>query len=200
MKRAFDFAVALVGLILSSPVLLAAAIAVKLGSPGPAIYSGPRVGRGGRPFQIHKVRSMKVGAAESGPPVTRRGDPRVTPAGRVLRRIKLDELPQLWNVLVGEMSLVGPRPEHPDFVKGYTAEQRRLLFVRPGITGPAAIAFFDEEEKLRGSDPGLTYVRDVLPQKLALELDYLGRASFAGDLRILATTLGLVARRVLTRS
>jgi len=199
MKRAFDLVVAVVGLILTSPVMLAGAVAVKLGSPGPVFYSGPRVGRGGRPFAIHKLRSMRVGAALSGPPITAGDDPRVTRGGRMLRRTKIDELPQLWNVLTGEMSLVGPRPEHPDFVKGYTQEQRRLLSVRPGITGPAALAFIDEEESLKGGDPELVYVRDVLPQKLALELDYLGRATFATDLGILARTAGLVLRRFFSR-
>ncbi|HYM66092.1 MAG TPA: sugar transferase [Patescibacteria group bacterium] len=200
MKRAFDLTGAMIGLILTSPILLVAAIAVKLGSPGPAFYSGPRVGRGGTVFEIHKLRSMKIGAADSGPSVTAAGDPRVTPAGRFLRRTKIDELPQLWNVVKGEMSLVGPRPEHPDFVARFTERERRLLSVRPGMTGPAALEFHDEERRLRVADPVDTYVHEVLPRKLEIELGYLDSAGFVSDLVILARTLWLVLRRLFVRA
>jgi lipopolysaccharide/colanic/teichoic acid biosynthesis glycosyltransferase len=127
--------------------------------------------------------------------VTAADDARVTGVGRLLRRTKADELPQLFNVLKGEMSLVGPRPEHPDYVKRYTPEQRLGLSVRPGMTGPSAIAFIDEEEILRGGDPETTYVKVVMPQKLVLDLDYVRTATFAGDLRILLATARLVVRR-----
>jgi lipopolysaccharide/colanic/teichoic acid biosynthesis glycosyltransferase len=195
MKRAFDFTTALIGLVVTSPVVLVAMIAVKLGSPGPAFYSGPRVGRNGALFKIHKLRSMRVGADTTGPAVTAGDDPRVTGVGRLLRGTKLDELPQLLNVLKGEMSLVGPRPEHPDYVTHYTADQRRLLTVRPGITGPAALAFINEEEELRGGHAESTYLEDVMPKKLALELQYVDRATFGSDLAILLKTAALVFRR-----
>jgi lipopolysaccharide/colanic/teichoic acid biosynthesis glycosyltransferase len=195
MKRAFDLVVALLGLVATSPIILAAAVAVKLESSGPAFYSGPRVGRNGEPFRIHKLRTMRARADGLGPAVTAADDVRVTGVGRLLRRTKADELPQLFNVLKGEMSLVGPRPEHPDYVKRYTPEQRLGLSVRPGMTGPSAIAFIDEEEILRGGDPETTYVKVVMPQKLALDLDYVRTATFAGDLRILLATARLVVRR-----
>jgi lipopolysaccharide/colanic/teichoic acid biosynthesis glycosyltransferase len=195
MKRTFDVTVALLGLIVTSPVVLAAAIAVKVGSRGPAFYSGARVGRNGAIFNIHKLRTMDEDAESSGPAVTARDDPRVTKVGRVLRRTKADELPQLLNVLKGEMSLVGPRPEHPQYVEHYTPEQRRLLAVRPGMTGPAALAFIDEEDQLRGDQPEATYLKDVLPRKLELEMQYVDRATFGSDLRILLQTAAVVVRR-----
>jgi len=195
MKRLLDIAVSGAGLVLTSPILLAAAIAVKVETPGSAFYSGRRVGKDGRAFGILKLRTMRAGADQQGPAVTAGGDPRITSVGRFLRRTKIDELPQLLNVLKGEMSLVGPRPEHPDYVARYTPEQRRVLTVRPGITGPAALAFVDEEEQLRGADPEAAYLADVTPQKLAVDLEYVDSASVGGDLRILGRTLLVVARR-----
>jgi lipopolysaccharide/colanic/teichoic acid biosynthesis glycosyltransferase len=195
MKRAFDLGVAAVGLVLTSPVILAAALAVKLSSPGPAFYRGPRVGRHGGQFEIHKLRTMLIGAERTGPAVTAGDDPRVTDVGRVLRRMKIDELPQLWNVLKGDMSLVGPRPEHPDYVERYTPDQRRLLAVRPGMTGPSALAFIDEEEELKGGAPEQKYVDDLMPRKLELELSYVEHATFRSDLGILLKTAALVLRR-----
>lgn len=188
MKRTFDFVTASLGFAMTSPLLLAAAIAVKLDSPGPAFYSGPRVGRNGKQFQIHKLRTMRTDADLDGPAVTAADDSRVTGVGRWLRRTKADELPQLLNVIKGEMSLVGPRPEHPDFVKHYSPQHRRLLHVRPGMTGPTALAFLDEEEILRGGDSTATYVREVLGDKLDADLSYVESATFAGDLKILART------------
>jgi lipopolysaccharide/colanic/teichoic acid biosynthesis glycosyltransferase len=198
MKRAFDVTVALIGLIVTSPVVLVAAIAVKVGSPGPAFYSGARVGRNGTIFNIHKLRTMDEDAESSGPAVTASDDPRVTKVGRLLRRTKADELPQLLNVLKGEMTLVGPRPEHPQYVEHYTPDQRRLLAVRPGMTGPAALAFIDEEDQLRGDQPEATYLKDVLPRKLELEMQYVDRATFGSDLRILLQTAAVVVRRAST--
>jgi len=195
MKRLLDIAVSGAGLVLTSPILLAAAIAVKVETPGSAFYGGHRVGKDGRAFRIFKLRTMRTGADQQGPAVTAGGDPRITTVGRFLRRTKIDELPQLLNVLKGEMSLVGPRPEHPDYVARYTPEQRRVLTVRPGITGPAALAFVDEEEQLRGADPEAAYLADVTPQKLAVDLEYVDSASVGGDLRILGRTLLVVARR-----
>jgi lipopolysaccharide/colanic/teichoic acid biosynthesis glycosyltransferase len=197
LKRAFDVSCAAVGLVLSSPFVLAGAIAVKLDSPGPAFYKGSRVGRGGRPFRMLKLRSMISGA--DGPSVTVASDPRVTRVGRWLRRSKLDELPQLVNVLRGEMSLVGPRPEHADYVKLYSPEQRRVLSMRPGITGPAVLAFVDEEAMLSGAHAETIYEREVMPRKLALDLDYVDRHSFGGDLRILGRTAALVVKRAFSK-
>ena len=195
MKRALDFSAALLGLVLTSPLLLGAALAIKLDSPGPALYHGPRVGRNGTAFQIHKLRTMVVQSDVAGPAVTAADDVRVTRVGRVLRRTKLDELPQLFNVLTGEMSLVGPRPEHPRYVSHYSEEQRRLLDLRPGMTGPATLEFIDEEELLRGGSAESTYITEVMPKKLDLELQYQKRASLARDLWILVRTALTVARR-----
>jgi lipopolysaccharide/colanic/teichoic acid biosynthesis glycosyltransferase len=194
MKRAFDVAVAAAGLVVISPLLLAASIAVKASSPGPVIYRGARVGRNGAVFHIYKLRTMRVGADRQGPALTSAGDARVTRVGRFLRLTKFDETPQLVNVLRGEMSLVGPRPEHPDFVQHYSPEQRQVLAVRPGITGPTALAFMHEEEMLTGGDPVATYVSSIMPRKLAMDLEYVRTATFAGDLRLLAATAARVFR------
>ena len=193
LKRAFDVSCAAIGLVLSSPFVLAAAIAIQLDSPGPALYKGERVGRDGRPFRMLKLRSMVLDGG--GPSVTVAADPRVTRVGRFLRRSKLDELPQLVNVLRGEMSLVGPRPEHADYVKLYTPEQKRVLSMRPGITGPAALAFVDEEAMLSGAHAETIYEREVMPRKLALDLEYVDHHSFGRDLRILGRTATLVVTR-----
>lgn len=197
MKRLLDVAVSALALVITSPVLAAAAVAVKLESSGPAIYKGARAGRDGREFHILKVRTMRVDP--SGPGVTAGDDPRITRVGRFLRRTKIDEVPQLWNVLKGDMSLVGPRPEDPRYVAHYTPEQRQVLTVRPGITGPTALAFIDEEELLRGGDPEATYVERVMPRKLAVDLDYVRGRSFGGDLRILGRTALAVAGRPFRR-
>jgi lipopolysaccharide/colanic/teichoic acid biosynthesis glycosyltransferase len=195
VKRAFDVAVAGLGLVMTSPIILAAAVAVKLNSGGPAFYRGPRVGRDGKVFQIYKLRTMEVGADGKGPAVTSAGDQRVTAVGRLLRRTKADELPQLLNVLKGDMSLVGPRPEHPDYVKHYPLDQRDSLRVRPGMTGPSTLAFIDEEKMLEGGDPETTYLERIMPRKLALDREYVRTASFGGDLRILLKTGALVVTR-----
>jgi lipopolysaccharide/colanic/teichoic acid biosynthesis glycosyltransferase len=200
MKRAFDVTVASLGLVLTSPLILAAAVAVKSDSEGPVIFSGPRVGRDGVVFRMHKLRTMRAGADRAGPAVTAGDDPRVTRVGRFLRRTKIDELPQLWNVVKGDMSLVGPRPEHPDYVAHYTAEQRQLLAVRPGITGPATLAYIDEERLLSAGGGEGRYVDEVLPRKLALELQYVRVASFGSDLAILVKTAARVVRRSLSAS
>ncbi len=199
LKRTFDVAVALIGFVVTSPFVLLAAVAVKLESPGPAFYRGARVGLNGRPFNVIKLRSMRVGADREGPSVTVAADPRVTRVGRILRRSKVDELPQLINVVRGDMSLVGPRPEHPDYVRLFTPEQRAVLSVRPGITGPAAIAYIDEEALLSGDHAQTIYERDLMPRKLALDLDYIARHSFVGDLRILGRTAVVVAQRVIAK-
>ena len=193
-KRLFDLFASLVGLILLSPLFVLIAIAIKLDSPGPVFFRGRRVGRYGSLFGIFKFRSMVVDAAQRGPGITTAGDSRITRVGAVLRRIKLDELPQLINVVRGEMSLVGPRPEDPHYVTFYTPEQRRVLNVRPGLTSPASLRFRHEEEVLAGESWERTYVQEVLPAKLRIELDYLEHRSMWRDLGIIAQTVVALVR------
>ena len=191
MKRLFDLLISVPGLVIASPILAVAAVAIKLETPGPVFYRGTRVGLAGREFQILKLRSMRAGPARSGPAVTSGDDPRITSVGRFLRRTKLDELPQLWNVIAGDMSLVGPRPEDPEFVKLYTPEQRRVLSVRPGITSPTSLAFRNEEAMLADAGGAGAYAQDVMPRKLAMDLEYVDHRSFRGDLAILGRTAAL---------
>lgn len=184
----FDIVASALGLLLLMPLLLLAALWVKLDSPGPVLFRQTRVGRHGVPFTIHKFRSMRQ---EPGAAITVGEDPRITRSGRFLRASKLDELPQLWDVLRGAMSLVGPRPELPRYVALYPADLReQVLSVRPGITDPASLAFSDEAELLAAaSDPEREYREVVLPAKLRLSADYAARASLRSDLRLIARTL-----------
>jgi len=186
VKRALDLAVAVPLLVILSPVLVALAAAVRLTSRGPAFHRATRVGRDGRPFTMLKLRTMRAGP---GAAITTRDDPRVTALGRALRRARLDELPQLMNVVRGEMSIVGPRPEDPRFVALYSEEQRAVLALRPGITGAAQLVFRDEAALLDPADPDGSYIRAVLPRKLAIDLEYARGRSLAGDLRIMGMTL-----------
>ena len=195
MNRAADLVIALPLLVVLAPLLAALAVAVRLTSRGPALHRARRAGLGGRPFTMYKLRTMRAGASGEGPAITARSDPRVTRLGRGLRSSRLDELPQLWNVVRGDMSIVGPRPEDPRFVAAYTEEERRVLSVRPGITGPAQLAFRDEAARLDPADPDGSYSRDVLPAKLAVDLEYVRRRSLAADLAIIARTIGLAIRR-----
>jgi len=187
-KRAFDLVVSSVALAVLALPLLALGLLVRLGSPGPALFRQQRVGRRGRLFRIWKLRTMY--SDTRGRQITTAGDRRVTPLGRFLRRFKIDELPQLVNVWLGDMSFVGPRPEVPLYVAQYTEEQRRVLSVRPGITDPASLQFRDEEAVLaRFADPERAYVEVVLPLKLDLAREYLERQSLGGDLALIVTTL-----------
>lgn len=189
-KRALDAAVSAMMLIVMSPLLLIICALVKLTSPGPVFYLQKRVGKGGKPFCIVKFRSMVVGADRRGLGLTAAGDPRITKFGRVLRRLKIDELPQLWNVLKGEMSLVGPRPELPVYVANYDSQQRIVLTVRPGITDTASIAFRWEEDLLaRVSDPEQFYKKDILPRKLGLNLEYVKNMSLKYDFMVMVRTV-----------
>lgn len=199
LKRAFDFVVALGGLIVLAPILAVVAVLVKCSSRGPAFYLGDRIGRHGRPFKIFKFRSMVAHADRQGPDITHGGDPRITRVGALLRRTKLDELPQLWNVLRGEMSLVGPRPETPRYVALYTPEQRQVLAVRPGITGLTQLAYRNEEEYLSPDTWEQDYVRVLMPQKLAMDLEYVQHRSFALDVQIVARTVWLLVSDRLAR-
>ena len=188
-KRLLDLLVTLLLLPVALPLMAAIALWVRLDSPGPALFRQQRVGRGGRLFRIHKFRTMY--AAGGGPQITARGDARITRAGRWLRATKLDELPQLIDVLRGDMSLVGPRPEVPRYMALYPEDARRLILsVRPGITDRAAIEFRDEERLLAEShDPERTYVECIMPIKQRHYLTYVAQHSVAGDLRILLDTL-----------
>lgn len=193
-KRLFDLVASSFGILLLSPVLLVIAVAVALGSPGGAFFRQARVGRYGKEFSLLKFRTMRPGSEAKGQLTVGQHDPRITGVGRLLRSSKLDELPQLFNILLGHMSIVGPRPEVPRYVALYTAEQRKVLNVRPGLTSLASIAYINENEVLgRSSDPERTYVEEVMPAKLALDLHYAENASLAQDLRIIwRTALRLV--------
>lgn len=198
MKRAFDIVFSAAVLTCASPVLAAALTAVWLQDGHSPVYRARRVGRGGRDFAMIKIRSMVVNADRTGVNSTSAGDARVTPVGRWIRRCKLDEVAQFWNVLMGEMSVVGPRPNTRAWgVDLYTAEERRLLDARPGVTDLASIVFADEGEILAGAEHAdLTYNQVIRPWKSRLGLLYLDHASLALDLRVAwLTALGLVSRR-----
>ena len=195
MKRAFDAFCSAIALVLLAPLLLLIGIVVAAGSSGGAFYHQERIGRHGAPFRLHKFRSMQV--HREGAQVTLgTSDPRITSVGRVLRKYKLDELPQLWNVVKGDMSLVGPRPEVAQYVALYTDEMRGVLTVRPGLTDPASIAGFDEGERLEAADDPEQYYREViLPEKVAQQLAYVRSATFVSDIRIIARTLFRIFKR-----
>jgi len=195
LKRAFDLVASAAGLVILAPLFVAVAIAIKLDSPGPVFYRATRTGKDDVHFRLIKFRSMAAGADRQGPGITAAGDRRVTRVGRVLRRTKIDELPQLFNVLKGDMSLVGPRPEDPRYVALYTDEQRRVLNVRPGLTSPASLVYRHEEALLTGDDWERVYVEQVLPDKLALDLRYVETASLGSDLGIIVRTVGALFRR-----
>jgi lipopolysaccharide/colanic/teichoic acid biosynthesis glycosyltransferase len=190
-KRAIDLVVSVVGLAILSPLLLLLALAVKISSPGPVFFLQERVGRFGKHFRIVKFRSMITGADRTGLGITIAGDCRITKVGSILRWLKLDELPQLWNVACGDMSLVGPRPELPIYVLAYSESERLVLSVRPGITDNASIAFRDEEMLLIGSEETADhlYRRVILPRKLALSCSYIPMMSLHKDVAILIKTL-----------
>jgi lipopolysaccharide/colanic/teichoic acid biosynthesis glycosyltransferase len=185
-KRCFDTVVAATMLLGTGWLLALLLYLSRRSTGGPGLYRQVRVGRDGTTFEILKVRTMRLTADESA--VTVAGDPRVTRLGAFLRRTKLDELPQLFNTLVGDMSLVGPRPEDPGYVAGYSPEQRQVLCVKPGITSAATVRHRHEEELLTGPEWETLYRTEVLPEKLRIELDYLSRRTFGTDLLILAQT------------
>lgn len=192
IKRIFDIGISGVLLLLLLPVLLAVAALVKLDSPGPVLFRQKRLGKGERLFEIVKFRTMVSHQGEHGPSITGGHDSRVTRVGRILRRYDLDELPTLFNVFKGEMSIVGPRPEVPKFLPYYTVEQRRVFSVKPGLTDLGTLAFRREAVLLSGEDPEQAYVRDILPRKLALGLQCIGEQSFFYDLGIIFRTLATI--------
>jgi lipopolysaccharide/colanic/teichoic acid biosynthesis glycosyltransferase len=190
LKRIFDFVSALIGLILVSAVLVTIAILIKQEDRGPIFYRGARVGRFGKPFKIFKFRTMVVNAEKLGGPSTADDDPRITKVGKFIRKFKLDELPQLINVLKGEMSIVGPRPEVQMYVDMFIEEEKPILSVRPGITDWASIWNPDEGAILAGSpDPEKTYMEKIRPEKIRLQLKYVREQTFWNDLKIIAQTI-----------
>lgn len=201
MRRLVDLLIGIPALLALGPAILALGVAVRLESPGGAIFRQVRVGRGGVPFVMLKLRSMRPDGPSTGTVMGGRVDPRVTRMGAILRRTHLDELPQLVNVVRGEMTLIGPRPEIPEFVAAYTPGQRAVLAVRPGITGPGQVEYATRWEPLldAADDPNTVYLAEILGPKLEVELDYLRHRSTAADLRIIAGTLtallGVVTRR-----
>ena len=193
-KRLFDLVAGLCGVGLSGPLWPVLALAVRLDSPGPVLFRAQRIGRDGRPFTLLKFRTMRTEPGE-GLAVTRSGDPRITRSGRLLRLTKFDELPQLINVIRGDMSIVGPRPEDPKYVARYDERQRAVLRARPGITGAAAVAYRHEEALLAAAaDPEKFYVEQVMPAKLALELAYVSAPSLRADLRLIVETALAIVR------
>jgi lipopolysaccharide/colanic/teichoic acid biosynthesis glycosyltransferase len=188
-KRAFDFVVSFLVILIALPLWLAVAIAIKLNSPGPIFYRGQRFGKDGRIFSIYKFRTMVLNAPNCGPGITRDNDPRITKVGRILRKFKIDEMPQLINVLKGEMSIMGPRPEDPKYVACYPKEYGQILKVRPGMASPAFIKYRHEEELLAsaGEDVEKVYLKKILPDKLCMDIEYVRNQSFISDLSIFAS-------------
>jgi lipopolysaccharide/colanic/teichoic acid biosynthesis glycosyltransferase len=189
-KRWFDATAAFMGIVVLSPLLALVALLIKFTSRGPVLYWQDRVGLGGKIFKIAKFRTMVTGADQLGPGITMPGDARVTRVGAVLRKLKIDELPQLWNVLKGHMSLVGPRPEVPTYVASYTVDEKRALTVRPGITDISSIKYRHEEQVLSQSeDPESFYVNVIMPHKLSLDIAYIDKISFFFDLKLIFLTI-----------
>ncbi|MBQ2608093.1 MAG: sugar transferase [Paludibacteraceae bacterium] len=195
MTRFCDIVFSFIGLLLLSPLFMLVALWIVLDDPGPIFYRQQRVGKEGRDFGLLKFRSMRVGADKQSLITIGDRDPRVTRAGYYIRRYKLDELPQLWNVLIGDMSLVGPRPEVRRYVDLYTEEQRRVLSVRPGITDYASIKYIDENRLLaQSSDPDKTYIEEIMPAKIALNMRYINHPTLGEYVRIIAKTFAKIIR------
>jgi lipopolysaccharide/colanic/teichoic acid biosynthesis glycosyltransferase len=190
IKRILDFTLSLLGLIVLFPVFVIIAILIKAEDGGSIFFRQTRVGQNGKFFKIYKFRTMVENAEKLGAQVTKEDDPRITKVGRFLRKYKLDELPQLINVLKGEMSLVGPRPEVPKYVNAYREEYKEILKVKPGITDYAAIEFIDEEKLLKGADnPEKVYLEKILPKKIVYYKKYLNEIGFLTDLKLIFKTL-----------
>lgn len=195
MKRLFDILASGIGILVLSPIFLVIAVWIKLDSKGPVFYRQVRVGKDNKDFRIFKFRSMRVGA-DKGSLVTIGGrDPRITRSGYIIRKLKLDELPQLINVFVGDMSLVGPRPEVRHYVNYWTPEQMHVLDVRPGITDPASIKFRNENELMeQAEDPEDYYINVIMQEKLKLYLDYVEHHSFWGDIGLIFKTFWVIVK------
>lgn len=184
VKRSFDLCFTTLASLLLLPIAALASLAIRLTSGRPILYRAERVGRQGRPFLLYKFRTMVVNAHASGPGVTRQADPRIIPFGRMLRKTKFDEFPQVINVLRGEMSIVGPRPEAPEYIRHYSPEQRAVLQMRPGLTSLAQVVYRDEEVVLPDKDTEVFYLTEVMPRKLALDLFYVRNWSIALDFKV----------------
>lgn len=190
IKRLFDIVFSGTMLLLLSPLLLIIILAVVLDSKGGAFFGQIRVGKDEEPFRLWKFRTMRPDSENKGQLTIGARDSRITSVGFILRKYKIDELPQLWNVLMGEMSMVGPRPEVPRYVAMYNQEQKAVLSVKPGITDYASLLYFEESELLaKSSDPEKTYISEVMPAKLRLNLEYVAKNSLGGDLVIIARTV-----------
>ena len=196
LKRIFDILLSALGLLLLMPIFILVIIWVKFDSRGPAFYKQVRVGQYGRDFKLLKFRSMRMGSDKSGLLTIGGRDPRVTRSGYFIRKYKIDELPQLINVLIGEMSLVGPRPEVRKYVDLYSAEQQKVLLVKPGLTDLASLEYFNENELLaQSTDPERTYIDSVMPDKLKLNLKYIDQAGLVADVKIILRTIYRVVFR-----
>ena len=192
-KRAFDIVCSLLGLVVLSPLLLVVSLLVAVTSPGGVFFRQERIGKGGKPFRIFKFRSMRKDNA--GLKITTGNDSRITPVGRFLRKSKIDELPQLINVLVGDMSFVGPRPEVAYYVNLYTPYQRQVLLVRPGITDYASIAYRNENDLLAGAeDPEKMYIEQIMPDKIELNMKYLREISPLADIKLILKPVAAVVK------
>jgi len=190
LKHSFDILVSLIAFILLSPIFLIIAIIIKLTSSGPVFYKGKRVGKGGEIFLMHKFRSMVANADKIGSDLTKYGDNRITGIGKFLRKTKIDELPNLIDVLKGDMSIVGPRPESPSYTQYYDERQKKALHVRPGITGLAQLQNRREELKLKDqADPDTYYIHELMPKKLEIDLYYVENRNFLMDIKIILKTV-----------
>lgn len=195
MKKIFDLIFSITGLILLSPLFLIISVLIKLDSKGPVFYKQLRVGRNNSDFRLFKFRTMRTDSDKSGLLTVGGRDPRITKSGYYLRKFKIDELPQLFNVAAGEMSFVGPRPEVRKYVDLYNDAQRKVLNVLPGITDVASIKYRNENELLEKSeDPESYYIESIMPDKLKLNLDYIEQRSFANDLKVIFKTLSTIIR------
>ncbi|TET22855.1 MAG: sugar transferase [Candidatus Stahlbacteria bacterium] len=199
MKRLLDIMVSFIGLWLLALITPFVALAITLDSKGPIFYRGVRVGRNGKLFKIFKFRTMIDGADRCGPKLTYRNDPRITGIGAILRRLKIDELPQLINVFLGQMSTVGPRPEDPQYVSHYTKGQRAILSVKPGITGPAQIHYVDIESHMDPSKFDEQYIDEIIPEKFRFNILYIQNRSLSLDLKILWRTFLSLFRSEINR-
>jgi len=196
MRRLVDVCVAIIVLIVLSPIFALVSLVVIVDSPGSPFYGGWRAGQGGRRFRMWKFRTMVTNADRLGSAITTPNDARITRAGRFLRKSKLDELPQFFNLLLGDLTLVGPRPEDPGITEQYTAEQRQIFRVKPGITGPTQLRYtvIESEAIPDGENAQQYYIHHILDQKLRLDLDYLQKRTFVSDLQVLSQTVLLMAR------
>jgi lipopolysaccharide/colanic/teichoic acid biosynthesis glycosyltransferase len=195
MKRLFDIFFSIIGLIFLLPLFFAAAILIKMESRGPAFFVQQRLGKDFKSFKLYKFRTMVIDAPHRGPLITSQNDPRITRIGKFLRKTKIDELPQLWNVFKGDMSFVGPRPEVSKYIEMFKDEYREILKVKPGITDYAAIEFSDEEEVLRRfNNPEDGYIEQVLPAKIVLYKRYLREKGLLTDLKLITLTLWKIAK------